>query len=180
MLPFEKITAATNNLLADNPNPTDQDIRALALELATQAYEIEIRKQLASRNTRLAHAQLLAEHGYFIFVEPEKPPITVAEGKDEIVLEKPPRQSYKVKQKDLAAFAKQFGLDENTLREVGLGQRRDHKRWTRGVGMMGQFELGQPYKETKVKPAQPKKPEAKAVRIVRPWSAPTVTWTPED
>jgi hypothetical protein len=180
MLPFEKINTAVSSLLADNPNPTDQDIRALALDLAMQEYEAVIRSRIGTRDRKLEETRRYADNGYYVFVEPDKPPVTVSEGKTEVVMEKSPRQSYKVRDKDLAAFAKQFGLDEMAMREVGMGQRHDWKGWTRGVGMMNQYELGQPFRTHKVKPVLPLSKEQKAVRVVRPWSVPTIDWTPEN
>src|SRR5690242_20221803 len=111
MLSFEKVHTATSKSLEQTPNPTDKDIRALALDLAIQEYEAAIRSRLASRDMKLAQAQLFAEHSYFVFVEPGQKPITIAEGATEVVMEQPARQSYKVRDKDLAAFAKEFGLD---------------------------------------------------------------------
>lgn len=179
MLPFEKISTAVASLLEQTPNPSDKEIRALALDLAISEYEAAIRSRLASRDRKLVEERLFGEYAYFVFVEPEKAPVTISEGKAEVVMEKPPRQSYKVKNKDLSAFCKQFGLDVKAMHAVGMGERRDYKGWTRGTGMGGQYELGQPFRQPQpVVPPLTK--EQKAVRLIRPWSLPAQDWTPEN
>lgn len=178
MLSFEKISSAVANLLEKTPNPSDTEVRALALELAIQEYEAAIRSRLARHDVSRFQAQLHADLSYFIFVAPQEPTRVISESSTVVEKELPPVKQYRVKQKHLAAFCKEFKLNEAAMHAVGMGTRKEWKGWTR-YNTPGQgYLLGEVYKDPMS--ADPRETAQKMTVLRKPWSLLPVDWTPRD
>jgi hypothetical protein len=167
--------------LSENPEADDTDVLGVASYIACMQIEAiaeHVRKKLADTRQAAIWAERSSQAMFYPLLAPAPKPAIISEGRDEIVMQMPPRHLWKVRVRDLDAFCKANGLDKQKVIQLGEGQIPEHKGWQRSSGVGWSMALGQPYVAPR-KPVDESAPHGgeKHVRYITAFSEPPRFWT---
>ena len=142
-----------NQALAANQHRplADESLRALALDLVTEAAANELRAIQSAQFAGPSDAQQESNRkAFYSFYAPRGKTIEKKQADGVTMKQRPPLVEYKVRLVDLPAFCKQMGLNAAKLAAVGEGVEKEHKDWRQGSfsgnPVDRQFQRGTPYK----------------------------------
>lgn len=118
-------------LLNQNPDATEEEIERAAEALIRRRALEEVRDAVRFLGNQRGVAEVMRQYAYYPFASPVQPDNVLRETKDSKLIQPGVRQCYRVRLIDLEDFCREHRLDVRAMRELGEGQRKEHKGWVR-------------------------------------------------